>query len=107
MNGATVRHNRLSLSAVVMLFILGLFTALFVDTIAGMLIIILSVILYLVLVWLTARFGKNLEQGAGAAKSSNLLRRQTIDSNAIKSLLSFFASLVVHDDSCVSRQKHQ
>ena len=99
MNGATVRHNRLSLSAVVMLFILGLFTALFVDTIAGTLIIILSVILYLVLVWLTARFGKNLEQGAGAAKSSNLLRRQTIDSNAIKSLLSFFASLVVHDDS--------
>ena len=72
MNGATVRHNRLSLSAVVMLFILGLFTALFVDIIAGMLIIILSVILYLVLVWLTARFGKNLEQGAGAAKSSNL-----------------------------------
>jgi len=61
MNGATVRHNRLSLSAVVMLFIVGLFTVFFVDTLAGVLIIILSVILYLVLALLSARFGKRLE----------------------------------------------
>ncbi len=61
MNGATVRHNRLSLSAVVMLFIVGLFTVFFVDTLAGVLIIILSVILYLVLVRLTARFARSIE----------------------------------------------
>jgi len=47
-----------------MLFILGLFTVNFVDQLVGLLIIFLSVIMYLGLVWLTARFGKNLEKGA-------------------------------------------
>jgi len=60
----TVRKSRLSLAAVVMLFILGLFTVNFVDQLVGLLIIFLSVIMYLGLVWLTARFGKNLEKGA-------------------------------------------
>ena len=44
-----------------MLFILGLFTVNLVDPLVGALIIILSVIMYLLLVWLTARFGKRLE----------------------------------------------
>ena len=56
-----VRKSRLSLAAVLMLFILGLFTVNFVDPLVGLLIIILSVILYLVLALLTARFGKRLE----------------------------------------------
>jgi len=57
----TVRKSRLSLAAVMMLFILGLFTVFVVDPLVGALIIILSVIMYLLLVWLTARFGKRLE----------------------------------------------
>jgi hypothetical protein len=57
----TVRKSRLSLAAVVMLFILGLFTVNFVDPLVGALIIILSVALYIALAWLTARFGKKLE----------------------------------------------
>ncbi len=56
-----VRKSRLSLAAVLMLFILGLFTVNFVDPLVGLLIIILSVILYLVLALLSARFGKRLE----------------------------------------------
>jgi uncharacterized membrane protein YfcA len=57
MSRPSVRHNRLSLSAVILLFIVGLLT-LFVETIVGVLIIILSVVLYLLLVWLTAHFAK-------------------------------------------------
>jgi len=57
----TVRKSRLSLAAVVLLFILGLFTVIFVDPLVGLLIIILSVILYVVLVTLTARFGRSIE----------------------------------------------
>jgi len=57
----TVRKSRLSLAAVVMLFILGLFTVNFVDPLVGALIIILSVIMYLLLVWLTARFDRSIE----------------------------------------------
>ena len=56
-----VRKSRLSLAAVLMLFIMGLFTVNFVDPLVGLLIIILSVILYLVLALLSARFGKRLE----------------------------------------------
>jgi len=44
-----------------MLFILGLFTVNFVDPLVGALIIILSVVMYLLLVWLTTCFGKKLE----------------------------------------------
>ena len=61
MDRPNVSKSRLSLAAVVMLFILGLFTVNFVDPLVGLLIIILSVILYLVLALLTARFGKRLE----------------------------------------------
>ncbi len=61
MDRPTVRKSRLSLAAVVLLFILGLFTVIFVDPLVGLLIIILSVILYVVLVTLTARFGKSIE----------------------------------------------
>ena len=64
MDRPTVRKSRLSLAAVVMLFILGLFTVNFVDPLVGALIIVLSVIMYLLLVWLTAHFGKRLEEGA-------------------------------------------
>ena len=64
MDRPNVSKSRLSLAAVVMLFILGLFTVNFVDPLVGALIIILSVIMYFVLVWLTARFGKRLEEGA-------------------------------------------
>ncbi len=60
MNGPNVRHNRLSLSAVVMIFFLGVFTLLFVDAFAGALIILLSGILYVVLGWLTTRFGRSI-----------------------------------------------
>ena len=56
-----VRKSRLSLAAVLMLFILGLFTVNFVDPLVGALIIILSVIMYLLLVWLTARFDRSIE----------------------------------------------
>jgi len=63
MNGATVRHNRLSLSAVAMMVVLGLFTLLFVDTVAGVLIIILGVIMYVILVWLTTRFSRGANSG--------------------------------------------
>jgi len=63
MNGATVRHNRLSLSAVAMMVVLGLFTLLFVDTVAGVLIIVLGVIMYVILVWLTARFSRGANSG--------------------------------------------
>ncbi len=62
MDRPTVRKSRLSLAAVVMLFILGLFTFNFVDPLVGLLIIILSVILYIVLVWLTARFARSIEE---------------------------------------------
>ena len=61
MDRPTVRKSRLSLAAVVMLFILGLFTFNFVDPLVGLLIIILSVIMYVLLVWLTARFSRRLE----------------------------------------------
>ncbi len=61
MNGPKVKHNRLSLTAVVMLFVLGVFTLLFVDTIAGALIILLGGILYAVLGWLSTRFGRSIE----------------------------------------------
>ncbi len=61
MDRPTVRKSRLSLAAVVLLFILGLFTVIFVDPLVGLLIIILSVILYVVLVTLTARFGRSIE----------------------------------------------
>ena len=61
MDRPTVRKSRLSLTAVVLLFILGLFTVTFVDPLVGLLIIILSVILYVVLVTLTARFGRSIE----------------------------------------------
>ena len=64
MNGATVRHNRLSLSAVAMMVVLGLFTLLFVDTVAGVLIIVLGVIMYVILVWLTTRFSRSADSGA-------------------------------------------
>jgi hypothetical protein len=57
----TVRKSRLSVAAVVLLFILGLFTVLAVDTLVGLLIIVLSVILYIVLGLLTTRFGRRLE----------------------------------------------
>jgi len=63
MNGATVRHNRLSLSAVAMMVVLGLFTLLFVDTVAGVLIIVLGVIMYVILVWSTARFSRGANSG--------------------------------------------
>jgi len=63
MNGATVRHNRLSLSAVAMMVVLGLFTLLFVDTFAGVLIIVLGVIMYVILVWLTTRFSRGANSG--------------------------------------------
>ncbi|TLY01080.1 MAG: hypothetical protein E6K90_01805 [Thaumarchaeota archaeon] len=63
MNGATVRHNRLSLSAVAMMVVLGLFTLLFVDTVAGVLIIVLGVIMYVILVWLTTRFSRGANSG--------------------------------------------
>lgn len=45
-----------------MLFILGVFTLIFVDTIAGALIIFLGAILYVVLMRLTARFGRSVER---------------------------------------------
>jgi len=61
-----VSKSRLSLAAVVMLFILGLFTVNFVDPLVGLSIIILSLILYVVLAWLTARFDKKLEEGASS-----------------------------------------
>ena len=63
MNGATVRHNRLSLSAVAMMVVLGLSTLLFVDTVAGVLIIVLGVIMYVILVWLTTRFSRGANSG--------------------------------------------
>ena len=61
MDRPNVSKSRLSLAAVVMLFILGLFTVNFVDPLVGALIIILSVVMYLLLVWLTTCFGKKLE----------------------------------------------
>ncbi len=61
MSRAGVRHNRLSLSAVILMLILGVFT-LFVELIVGVLIIILSAVLYLLLVWLTAHFAKTSSQ---------------------------------------------
>ena len=61
MDRPNVSKSRLSLAAVVMLFILGLFTVNFVDPLVGALIIILSVIMYLLLVWLTARFDRSIE----------------------------------------------
>ncbi len=61
MNGPSVRHNRLSLSAVVMLFFLGVFTLVFVDTLAGALIVLLSGILYTILGRLAPRFGRTTE----------------------------------------------
>ncbi len=67
MNGANVRHNRLSLSAVAMIIVLGLFTLLFVDTLAGVLIIVLGVIMYVILVWLTSRFSRRANSGASGA----------------------------------------
>jgi len=60
MSRAGVRHNRLSLSAVILMFILGVFT-LFVEPIVGVLIIILSAVLYLLLLWLTAHFNRSME----------------------------------------------
>ena len=61
MDKPNVSKSRLSLAAVVMLFILGLFTVFVVDPLVGLLIIILSVIMYLLLVWLTARFDRSIE----------------------------------------------
>ena len=61
MDRPNVSKSRLSLAAVVMLFILGLFTVNFVDPLVGALIIILSAIMYLLLVWLTARFDRSIE----------------------------------------------
>ena len=44
--------------------VLGLFTLLFVDTFAGVLIIVLGVIMYVILVWLTTRFSRSADSGA-------------------------------------------
>lgn len=62
MSEVRVPRSRLSLFAVVMLFLVGLFTIIFVNTLVGILIIALSVLLYLILVWLTARFARGLRQ---------------------------------------------
>ncbi len=43
--------------------VLGLFTLLFVDTVAGVLIIVLGVIMYVILVWLTTRFSRGANSG--------------------------------------------
>ena len=67
MDRPTVRKSRLSVAAVVLLFILGLFTVFVVDQLVGLLIIVLSVIMYLLLGLLTTRFGKKLEEGPGGA----------------------------------------
>lgn len=57
-----VPRSRLSLFAVVMLFFVGVFTVAFVSILVGIMIIGLSVLLYLILVWLTARFARGLRQ---------------------------------------------
>ena len=62
MSDVKVPRNRLSLFAVVALFLVGLFTVIFVNTPVGILIIGLSVLLYLLLVWLTARFTRGLRE---------------------------------------------
>ncbi|MDA4128750.1 MAG: hypothetical protein OK422_04800 [Thaumarchaeota archaeon] len=60
MSEVRIPRSRLSLFAVAMLFILGLFTLLFVDGVTGLLIIALSVALYALLGWFTRKFGKGL-----------------------------------------------
>ncbi len=62
MSEVSVPRSRLSIFAVVMLFLVGVFTAVFVSILVGILIIGLSVLLYLILVWLTARFARGLRQ---------------------------------------------
>lgn len=48
--------NRLSLVANILIFILGVFTYLFVNPTAGIILIILSAILYVIYVWLMRQF---------------------------------------------------
>ncbi len=61
MSDVSVPQSRLSLFAVVALFLVGLFTIAFVSILVGILIIGLSVLLYLILVWITKRFARDLK----------------------------------------------
>ena len=58
----TIPRSRLSLFAVVMLFIVGAFTFAFVSYLVGFLIVLLAIALYLLLGWLTTNFNRALDQ---------------------------------------------
>jgi hypothetical protein len=62
MSEVSIPRSRLSLFAVVMLFLVGVFTVIFQSILVGIMIIGLSVLLYLILGWLTSRFAKGLKQ---------------------------------------------
>jgi hypothetical protein len=60
MSEVGIPRSRLSLFAVLMLFLVGIFTVIFVSILVGILIVGLSVLLYLILGWLTSRFARGL-----------------------------------------------
>lgn len=52
------RKNRKSLIANILLFVLGVFTFVFVDATLGTVLILLSILLYGLYLWLTRHFAK-------------------------------------------------
>lgn len=62
MERRSLRKNRTSLLADILLFILGVFTFVFVDRTLGAVLISLSIFLYALYVWLTRHFARLSEE---------------------------------------------